>query len=91
MRKILKIDKDGNIHCMYEDSLHAMGKVKAVARASHVEPSLDDGWDVTLSDDPRNGEYKGAFIGNYPTRREALEAEVAFINANILEGVNYAR
>jgi hypothetical protein len=91
MRKILKIDSDGNIQCLYADSLHALGKVKDVARASHVEPNPDGGWDVTLTDDPRNGEYKGAFIGNYPTRREALEAEVSFINANILEGVNYAR
>jgi hypothetical protein len=91
MQKILKIDKDGNIHCMYEDSLHAIGEVKAVGRASHVEPSLDDGWDVTISDDPRNGKFIGHFIGNFPTRKEALEAEVEFINENILGDTIHAR
>jgi len=94
VRKILKIfsvDQDGNIHCLYADSLHAMGKVKDVVRASHVEPNPDGGWDVTLTDDPRNGEYKGAFIGNFPTRKEALEAEVDFINTNIFGGANHAR
>ena len=88
MRKILKIDSDGNIQCMYADSLHALGKVKDVARASHVEPNPNGGWDVTLTDDPRNCKFIGHFIGNFPTRKEALEAEVSFINNNILEDVS---
>lgn len=84
MRKILKIDSNGDIHCLYEDSLHAMGEVKDVARASHVEPNPDGGWDVVLSNDFRNGAFVGMPIGNFPTRKVALEAEVSFINENIL-------
>lgn len=91
MRKILKIGPDGNIQCLYDDSLLKLGKVKDVARASYIEPNLAGGWNVTLTKDPRNGEFKGAFLGTFKTRKEALEAEVSFINANILEGVNYGR
>lgn len=91
MQKILKIDKDGNIHCMYEDSLHAIGEVKAVGRASYVEPNPDGGWDVVLSNDSRNGTFVGMPIGNFPTCKEAREAEVAFINENILGDTIHAR
>jgi hypothetical protein len=88
MFKLLKIDAEGKINGLYDDSLHNLGTVKNVARASTIEPNPDGGWDVRLTDEPRNGQFKGRFIGNFSTRKKAIEAEVVFVTVNILEGQN---
>jgi len=81
---LLVIDADGDIQTLYNDSLQNLGEVVAVARASNVEPG-PGGWDVVLTDEPRNGEFIGTVVGlGYKTRQAALDAEVDFINANIL-------
>lgn len=87
MDKLIVIRPDGSVESLYDDCLHALGRVHGTARASHVEPG-ENGWDVVLTDDPRNGKWRGHVVGRgYLTRKEALDAEVAFINANILRRV----
>ena len=82
--QVYLIDK-GHVTTLYNDTLPDLGPRK-IARASHVEPG-ETGWDVVLTDHPRNGKYKGHVVGRgYPTRREALDAEVDFINQHILKG-----
>lgn len=83
---LIVIDEDGNIQTLYDDCLHDLGVPLNVGRASNVEPG-ENGWDVVLTDDERNGAFKGYVVGRGYTRREdALDAEVAFINKNILAG-----
>jgi len=82
--QVLVIDEAGTIHTLYDDGLHEIGEVVNTARASHVEPG-ENGWDVVLSDDPRNGRFKGHVVGRgFKTRKAALDAEVDFLNEHVL-------
>ena len=82
--QLIVINAEGDIQTLYNDNLHALGRVHDVARASHVEPG-PDGWDVVLTDEPRNGAWAGHVVGRgFGKRSDALAAEVAFINEHIL-------
>lgn len=65
---------------IYDDLMQGLfqeGRV-AIRRVSHVEPTADHQWTADLS--PVGGPVLGPFL----TRAEALSAEVAWLNANIL-------
>ena len=71
----LCIDPGGRITALYQDSLLALGEVREVTRASHVEWRAD-GWYVRLSNDPRNGADAGRVIcEGLATRAEAIAQE----------------
>ena len=74
------IDKDGTARAIYDDALKPiledLGDV-TVARASHVEPD-GRGWSADMA--PSNGPV----LGSFALRGEALAAEVAWLEENIL-------
>jgi len=71
----LSVAPDGRITALYRDELQALGVVREVRRASHVEWSAD-GWYVRLSEDPRNGRDAGrVIVKGCKTRQEALDFE----------------
>jgi hypothetical protein len=76
----LIIEKDGNVRGIYGEviDLAALGKPK-ITRASHVEPDDQGRWRADLSP------IEGPLLGPYDLRSEALEAEVAWLEANWLE------
>jgi hypothetical protein len=84
MHKILV--KDGQIRFVYSDELKSLleeGKAGAPKRVSHVEPSIKDGkvsWtaDLTIVS-------PGLILGPFNSRREALAAEVKWINKHLGE------
>lgn len=73
----LIVDRDGSVRGIYgeEIALDALGPLK-IKRASHVEPDECGRWLADLS--PVGGPILGPFRG----RIEALEAEVAWLEAN---------
>jgi hypothetical protein len=79
MKKIIKISPDGkNISYVHDDRLAGMmehGEAK-ITRASHVEPTPNNKWTADLSP------VKGPILGPYNTRKEALEAEINWLNNN---------
>jgi hypothetical protein len=72
--------RHGCVEFIYADELAPLLELGAatVARASAVEPArMEDGrlgWDATILD-------TGVVLGPYPTRVEALDAEVAHLKA----------
>lgn len=56
-------------------------------RASHIEPDPDTGrWFVKLSDSKHNGKHAGGVIARgFPTKAEAVQFEVDWINDHILD------
>jgi len=79
----LTIHSGGAIRFIYADALVpllALGTA-TVERASHVEPApMPDGsigWSATIIAD-------GEVLGPFPTRAEALAAEVAYLEASVL-------
>jgi hypothetical protein len=74
------VEPSGTIKQIYEDDLRgllATGKTE-IKRVSHVEPTVDGRWEADLS--PVNGPV----LGPYDTRKEALDAEVAYLIHNVL-------
>lgn len=69
------IAPDGTVRTIYSDvlapALRNVGHV-TTARASHVEPA-QDGWTADMAP------VGGPVLGPFPTRKEALEAEVAYL------------
>lgn len=78
METVLAINEDGDIAAIYSDDLlPLMDEGSAtVTRASHVEPAAGGGWYADLA--PAGGPY----LDGFKTRREALDAEVAWLTAN---------
>lgn len=76
---ILSISPDGTTRCLYteEIDLAAIGK-PMITRASYVEPDERGQWFVDMA--PVDGPCLIAF----PTRSEALAAEVAWLEENVL-------
>ncbi len=75
---------DQGITALYDDDLDLEGQ-KEIERASTIEPGPDGKWHVILSNAKRNGALAGREIGNgFERRADALAAEVAFINKEIL-------
>ena len=72
-------DPDGTARAIYSDEaapvMEAIGTV-TTRRASHVEPLPGGGWGADL------GPVGGPVLGAYRTRREALEAEVRWLEEN---------
>ena len=75
----LVIEKDGLVRGIYgeEIALDALGPLK-IERASHVEPDVQGRWLADLSP------VGGPVLGPFDKRSEALEAEVAWLEANWL-------
>ena len=69
----------GTIRCLYDESLPLgeLGHLQ-IRRGSHVEPNADGAWYVDLS--PSGG----PLLGPFPLRTDALQAEVAWLEANWL-------
>ncbi|MEQ8208273.1 MAG: hypothetical protein RH917_00455 [Lacipirellulaceae bacterium] len=75
----LIIDPRGGCRCLYTDkfALRELGSMR-IERASHVEPDEQGDWLVDL------GPVEGPRLGPFPLRREALAAEVAWLEAHRL-------
>lgn len=68
---------DGTLTAIWNDELASLvseGKA-TISRASHVEPTEDGKWTADL------GPVGGPVLGPYPLRREALDAEIAWLRA----------
>ncbi len=77
---IVKIDAEGKLHCIWDDSLADLFVLGTgqIRRASHVEPTAGGEWEADLSP------VDGPLLGPFRTRKEALEAEVAWLKENYL-------
>jgi hypothetical protein len=76
----IKVEPDGTVTHIYTEKLDLSGIGKAqTRRASHVEPNDNNEWtaDMVLSNN-------GPILGPFPTRSEALAAEVEWLEMNIL-------
>ena len=75
----LVITLDGTTRCIYGEDidLHTLGQV-TIARGSHVEPDDQGQWWADMSP------VSGPRLGPYVRRSEALQAEVAWLEANWL-------
>ncbi len=70
---------DGTVRCLYSEDLDlaALGS-QVIRRASHVEPCPTGQWWADM------GPVDGPVLGPYATRSEALAAEVAWLETNVL-------
>ena len=83
-RKCYRVAPDGTVTTLYSDDGPDLGP-QEIQRASHVEPGKDGGWDVVLTDHPRNGKWKGHVVARGVKRRQdALRLEIDFINEHCL-------
>lgn len=84
-RRELVIGPGGNVRAIYFDDLteimSAVGGTPAVRRASHVEPTDDGRWTADM------GPSGGPVLGPFARRQQALDAEVQWINDNVLSDV----
>jgi len=71
----LYISPSGDCSSIYDESLdlHTLGRPE-ISRASHVEPTADGQWTADLSP------VHGPILGPFPTRSQALNAEVAWLD-----------
>lgn len=78
--KTVRIDTDGSIRFIWDDKLKPLfdlGKGK-ISRASHVEPTVEGRWSTDLAP------VLGPTLGPFGTRAEALNAEVEWLQENII-------
>lgn len=76
----MKILPDGTIRCLYTEELDLAGLgTVTITRASNVEPDKDGRWVADMA--PSGVDIK---LGGFAKRSEALAAEVAFVEENIL-------
>lgn len=75
----LLIDPTGAIRCIYGEAidLTSLGNV-SIGRGSHVEPTSTGEWTADLSP------VLGPLLGPFPTRSEALNAEIAWLQQHWL-------
>ena len=75
----LIVDRTGQVRCVYGEciDLAALGRAE-ITRASHVEPDGQGHWHADLRP------VGGPVLGPFPRRSDALEAEVAWLEANWL-------
>jgi len=75
----LVVAPDGTVRAVYAETidLAALGR-PTIARASHVEPDRDGRWHADLRP------MLGPVLGPFGRRSEALEAELAWLEANWL-------
>jgi len=74
----ITIEPDGTARAIYTEALDldSMGAA-TIARASHVEPCIG-GWSADMSP------VAGPLLGPFRLRSKALEAEVAWLERNVL-------
>jgi hypothetical protein len=80
MQIIINISREGIISFLYDDRLRGLmknGDAK-ITRASHVEATADNQWNADMA--PSGG----GVLGPFKTRQEALDAEVEWLNDNVL-------
>lgn len=77
---VVKVDTDGTLHFIWSDKLIELLETGRgeVRRASHVEPTDRGLWGADLSP------VDGPLLGPFRTRREALDAEVAWLKENYM-------
>lgn len=77
-RIVATIAVDGKIRFVYTDRLAGLLKLgkATVTRASEVEPYPGGGWTAQMKDGP--------LLGPFTLRSEALSAEVAWLEKNVL-------
>lgn len=76
---LLSVSTIGHVRAIYSDDLAPLlseGQA-SISRASHVEP-CEGGWTADLS--PVNGPT----LGPFPLRSQALQAEIEWLEANII-------
>ena len=80
----LVIDPQGRVQCLYTEALDlaALGSV-SIRRASQVEPDEQGRWWADLA--PVNGPR----IGPFDRRSQSLDAEQAWLEANVLPRPSY--
>ncbi len=73
------IHPDGSLRCLYDEQidLSAFGRL-SISRASHVEPDQEGRWLADLSP------VAGPCLGPFDRRRDALDAERVWLEANRL-------
>ena len=76
---LMIFDTNGSVSCLYSDilELDQIGRL-TISRGSHVEPTLDGQWTADMSP------VCGPMLGPYRSRKEALAAEVGWLEANWL-------
>ena len=76
---LMIFDTNGSVSCLYSDilELDRIGRL-TITRGSHVEPTLDGQWTADMSP------VCGPVLGPYRSRRDALAAEVNWLEANWL-------
>ena len=73
------IAADGTTRMVFDDRFNIRGLgVLKIKRGSHVEPTTDGRWTADLSP------VDGPILGPFDKRKEAIHAEVAWLNANWL-------
>ena len=80
---LMIFDTNGSISCLYSDilELDQIGRL-TISRGSHVEPTLDGQWTADMSP------VCGPVLGPYRSRKEALAAEVDWLEANWLASLS---
>ena len=75
----IRIDPFGQARLVFDDriDLRPLGRTK-IRRGSHVEPTADGRWTADLSP------VDGPVLGPFDKRKEALAAEVTWLNENWL-------
>jgi hypothetical protein len=73
------IEPSGCVRCLYTETipLEVLGQL-AISRGSHVEPTADGQWQADLAP------VSGPILGPFPTRSQALAAEVAWLEQHWL-------
>lgn len=77
---VINVQANGDIKFIYADALKALlglGDAQ-IERASHVEPTAGNQWEADMSP------VGGPRLGPFDTRQAALDAEVVWINRNVL-------
>ena len=76
---LMIFDTNGSVSCLYSDALE-LGQIGrlTISRGSHVEPTPDGQWTADMSP------VCGPVLGPYRSRRDALAAEVNWLEANWL-------
>jgi hypothetical protein len=80
---LMIFDTNGSVSCLYSDilELDQIGRL-TISRGSHVEPTLDGQWTADMSP------VCGPVLGPYRSRKEALAAEVDWLEANWLASLS---
>lgn len=85
-RKIITVRSDGSIQFIYDDKLRGLLREgqATIVRASHVEPGDESSGQDPLKWYADLGHSRGPVLGPFDSREYALDAEVAWLNENVL-------